>query len=91
MNVLLNKTAWKTQTTMYPFKEDKGVIPWFFNFTSIGGLSQINATDWTISKIIWAILFCIGAALTAVSLHMVIKDYTYVQHIVMGEGHISIQ
>ena len=61
--------------SMEKVDEEKSVISWFFNFTGIGGLSQFNATDWTLSKIIWALLFSVGLILTLISAYMVIDDY----------------
>ena len=37
----------------------RAINRWFMGFTSIGGLSQINASDTKVSKIFWLILFIV--------------------------------
>jgi hypothetical protein len=48
---------------------------WFLSFTTIGGLSQLHATDLRSSKAVWLVLFVTGAVLTAVNVGAVVRDF----------------
>ena len=49
---------------------------WFMDFTSIGGLSQMVATDLAVSKVFWFVLFVIGVVMTVVSVAQVWNDFS---------------
>lgn len=46
------------------FKGVKEVLSWFFNFTSLAGVTQVRDTDTFISKCVWSILAVAGYCMT---------------------------
>ncbi len=46
---------------------------WFLSNTSIGGLAQVRATDWSAAKFVWAVLFVAGASFTVYSVYIVFE------------------
>ena len=57
----------KSAEEKYRKKTSSYVFSWFWNFTSLGGLTQVRDTDTSCSKAYWFILAIIGWALTAYS------------------------
>ena len=48
----------------------------FMAFTSIGGLTQIHATQSWISRLFWAVLFLVGIVLTTWNVYQIFKTYS---------------
>ena len=48
---------------------------WFMGFTSIGGLSQINASESKVSKIFWLILFLVGVIATIWNVQQILVQF----------------
>ncbi len=53
----------------------ESVLKWFLEFTSIGGLSQAHSTNLRLSKLVWTLIFVLGAALTFWNFVGVLEDY----------------
>ena len=51
------------------------VTTWFLNFTTIGGLTQFNASEIKLSKASWLVLFVVGTCLTVWNVQRVVSDY----------------
>ena len=56
-------------------KEECKVTSWFLSFTTIGGLTQINASNLNLSKFVWLLLFLTGVGLTVWNVTQVVRDY----------------
>ena len=56
-------------------KELSDVFGWFMAFTSIGGLSQVHATNLTASKAIWVVLFLMGFGMTMFGMFQVFSEF----------------
>ncbi|TRY69119.1 hypothetical protein TCAL_04115, partial [Tigriopus californicus] len=55
------------------FKEK--VWTWFLTFTTIGGLSHFQGTNWYVSKAMWIVLFFIGIIATTSQIYFVLINY----------------
>ena len=57
-------------------QNDECEVPaWFLSFTTIGGLTQFHASDISISKAAWLLLFLVGVGLTTWNVQQVVSDY----------------
>ena len=65
----------KTNKPSDNFKDVKGVLSWFFNFTSMAGLTQVRDTDNSISKFVWSILAAVGYCMTIYGVVGSFKDF----------------
>ena len=65
----------KSEEEKYRKKTSSYVFSWFWNFTSLGGLTQVRDTDTSCSKAYWFILAIIGWVLTAFSTFNTIESF----------------
>ena len=72
---LLRRKSRNNRDQKYSKMSKYSVISWFMGFTSLGGLSQVQNSDRTISKAVWGILFIVGCSMTIWNINQVSDDY----------------